>query len=64
MDIVERLRGVDISWSQAGELCAEAADEIERLREIGLALLDALEDENPLAWSGTIRHAKRILNVE
>lgn len=31
-DIVERLRTVDISWSQEGEWCAEAADEIERLR--------------------------------
>lgn len=32
-DIVERLRSVDISWSEVGEWCAEAADEIERLRE-------------------------------
>ena len=31
-DIVERLRTVDISWSQEGEWCAEAADEIERSR--------------------------------
>jgi len=32
MDIVERLRQIDISWSEHGEWCAEAADEIERLR--------------------------------
>lgn len=32
-DIVERLRTVDISWNQEGEWCAEAADEIVRLRE-------------------------------
>ena len=32
MDIVERLRSIDISWSEHGEWCAEAADEIERLR--------------------------------
>ena len=32
-DIVERLRTVDISWSQEGEWCAEAADKIERLRK-------------------------------
>ena len=38
-DIVERLRTVDISWSQEGEWCAEAADEIIKLRE---ALLDAV----------------------
>lgn len=31
-DIVERLRTVDISWSQEGEWCAEAADTIEQLR--------------------------------
>ena len=33
MDIVERLRSIDISWSEHGEWCAEAADEIERLRQ-------------------------------
>ena len=33
MDIVERLKTVDISWNQHGELCAEAADEIIHLRE-------------------------------
>ena len=32
-DIVDRLRTVDISWSQEGEWCAEAADEIIQLRE-------------------------------
>lgn len=31
-DLVKRLRAVDISWSQVGEDCAAAADEIERLR--------------------------------
>jgi len=31
-DIVDRLRTVDISWSQEGEWCAEAADEIEQLK--------------------------------
>jgi hypothetical protein len=32
-DIVNRLRTVDISWSQEGEWCAEAADEIIQLRK-------------------------------
>jgi len=32
-DIVERLRSVDISWSQEAEWCAEAASEIEQLRK-------------------------------
>ena len=36
-DIVDRLRTVDISWSQEAEWCAEAAAEIVKLRE---ALLD------------------------
>jgi len=36
MDIVERLRSIDISWSEHGEWCAEAADEIERLRKANI----------------------------
>ena len=36
MDIVERLRSIDISWSEHGEWCAEAADEIEKLRETNI----------------------------
>ena len=30
-NLVERLRGVDVSWSYEGELCACAADRIEQL---------------------------------
>lgn len=41
MDIVERLRSVDISWSQEGEWCAEAADYIERLRGTLKEIADA-----------------------
>jgi hypothetical protein len=43
-DIVDRLRTVDISWSQEAEWCAEAADEIEQLRkdkQHGFELMDA-----------------------
>lgn len=29
--LVERLRSVDVSWSETGEWCAEAADRIEAL---------------------------------
>ena len=36
MDIVERLRSIDISWSEHGEWCAEAADEIEKLRKLNV----------------------------
>ena len=48
MDIVERLRGVNISWSHEGELCAEAADEIIKLREdkkFGFELMDTFVKE-------------------
>ena len=47
-DIVERLRTVDISWSQEGEWCAEAADEIIKLREdkkFGFELMDTFVKE-------------------
>ena len=29
--LIERLRSVDVSWSETGEWCAEAADRIEAL---------------------------------
>lgn len=47
-DIVDRLRTVDISWSQEGELCAEAADEIIKLRKdnkLAFELMDTLVKE-------------------
>jgi hypothetical protein len=47
-DIVDRLRTVDISWSQEGEWCAEAADEIIKLREdkkFGFELMDTFIKE-------------------
>ena len=47
-DIVERLRTVDISWSQEGEWCAEAADEIIKLREdkkLAFQLMDVFVKE-------------------
>jgi hypothetical protein len=47
-DIVERLRSVDISWSQEGELIAEAADEIIKLREdkkLAFELMDVFVKE-------------------
>jgi len=48
-DIVERLRTVDISWSQEGELIAWAADEIEQLRkdkQLAFELMDVFIKEN------------------
>ena len=47
-DIVERLKTVDISWSQQGEWCAEAADEIIKLREdkkLAFQLMDVFVKE-------------------
>jgi hypothetical protein len=52
MDIVERLKTVDISWNQQGELCAEAADEIIKLREdkkLAFELMDVfIKERNQL----------------
>jgi len=48
-DIVDRLRTVDISWSQEGELIAEAADEIIKIREdkkLAFELMDVFIKEN------------------
>ena len=48
-DIVDRLRTVDISWNQEGEWCAEAADEIIKLREdkkLAFELMDVFIKEN------------------
>jgi hypothetical protein len=47
-DIVDRLQTVDISWSQEGEWCAEAADEIIKLREdkkLAFELMDTFVKE-------------------
>lgn len=47
-DIVERLHTVDISWSQEGEWCAEAADEIIQLRKdnkLAFELMDTFVKE-------------------
>ena len=38
VNIVERLRAADVSWSYEGELCACAADRIEKL-EAALAII-------------------------
>jgi hypothetical protein len=61
MDIVERLRSIDISWSEHGEWCAEAANEIELLRE-ALADLVAVQNGPPLvtyteAWDAAMEKA-------
>jgi hypothetical protein len=47
-DIVDRLRTVDISWSQEAEWCAEAADEIITLRKdnkLAFELMDTFVKE-------------------
>jgi hypothetical protein len=41
-DITERLRSLDLGWSETGEWFEEAANEIERLREDRERLRDAL----------------------
>lgn len=43
-DLVERLRSVDVSWSETGEWCAEAADRIEALEARVAELEDVAGD--------------------
>ena len=50
MDIVERLRSIDISWSEHGEWCAEAADEIERLRKALRMWVKFWEEDGDDVW--------------
>jgi len=50
MDIVERLRSIDISWSEHGEWCAEAADEIERLRKALQMWVKFWEEDGDDVW--------------
>jgi len=57
MDIVERLRSIDISWSEHGEWCAEAADVIEKLREALKTFADNVRETNAEIdknWAKTI----------
>ncbi len=56
-DLVERLRSVDISWSETGEWCAEAADliealeaEVKRLRKLTCATWFYMPDEGDRCW--------------
>lgn len=62
-DIVDRLRTVDISWSQEAEWCAEAADEIIQLRKdkkLGFELLETFVKKiNRLK-----RELRRIASIE
>ena len=48
-DLVERLRSVDVSWSETGEWCAEAADRIEALEAENERLTDCLAKANAQA---------------
>lgn len=41
--LIERLRAVDISWSETGEICAEAAATIASQREALDGLVEGLE---------------------
>lgn len=48
-DLVERLRSVDISWSETGEWCAEAADRIEQLEREKAVVSDLWEQQKEIA---------------
>ena len=45
-DITERLRSLDLGWSETGEWFEEAADEIVRLRKEREIISEALNDAN------------------
>lgn len=58
MDIVDRLRTVDISWSLEGELCAEAADYIQQLHlELAAAKLSAAHSAS---WAQYLIDANKV----
>lgn len=62
-DLVKRLRSVDISWSETGEWCAEAADRIEQHEAFRQEVSDALYvyqkadslEERSLLWDALTR---------
>ena len=47
--LVERLRSVDVSWSETGEWCAEAADRIEQLEREKAVVSDLWEQQKEIA---------------
>lgn len=42
--LIERLRSVDVSWSETGEWCAEAADQLQALAQRVKVLEEALRE--------------------
>ena len=57
MDIVERLRGLPLL--EQGALCAEAADEIERLRD-ALTWIERHPVEESKQWEVAVKEIKRL----
>ena len=57
MDIVERLRGLPLL--EQGALCAEAADEIERLRD-ALTWIERHPVEESKQWEVAVKEMKRL----
>ena len=58
-ELVERLRSVDISWSETGEWCAEAADRIERLE--AALLMIAIPRVGGGRWASEI--ARKVMGI-
>lgn len=61
MDIVGQLRAESAARHPLSHL---AAHEIERLRAALEDMIEALEDENPLAWSSVLNVARAALSGE
>ena len=57
MDIVERLRGLPLL--EQGALCAEAANEIERLRD-ALTWIERHPVEESKQWEVAVKEMKRL----
>lgn len=55
-DLVKRLRSVDISWSETGEWCAEAADRIEQHEAFRQEVSEAVEAALACGGVERLRH--------
>lgn len=68
-DLIARLRSVDVSWSETGEWCAEAADRIEELETQNegykLALAEQLQIRQELeSWKAAEEAHHHMLRQE
>jgi len=63
-DLVKRLRSVDISWNEAGEYCAEAANRIEALDKVCKEWADVSQQNYLRAKGAEAKLAKAVEALE